>query len=895
MADTLDLGNLLVHLNMNASQYFAMMKKVEAQMKITSQKLTHIGRQMSLRVTAPIVLMGGAATKAFASFDDAMTKSLAIMSGITPQLRKEMENLALDISNKGVTSAKDLARSYFFLASAGLDARQSMASLGVVERFAVAGAFDMALATDLATDAQSALGLTVRNARQNMINMTRVTDVLTGANTLANATTEQFSLALTSQAGPAMKAYGIELEEGVAVLAAYADQGIKAQTAGNMFSRMLRLMTKGFLDNENAWKRLNINIFDAVGNLKPMSDIIGDLTNALGDMAPKQKIVTLQMLGFQARSQQAILPLLGLQNRIKEYNIKLKQMQGITREIAEKQLKSFSSQMKILWNQIKNVGIEIGTILSPAILSLNGQIKTLIQSWKELNDVTKKWVLIVAGVAAVIGPVLIAVGLFMKLITFMVPVLLTVILAMNNLYLALGALLIFHPVAVMVLLLVGRLTQLAFQYNKIKVNFIKLNPFILKSNELLREHKKVWDDISKAIKETSEGRIIAAQMKIISRQLSDKLDQLKFFKAEFERLNVIDRWLQGPILQTGINRLQLEIGVLQQRFETLGTQGEQEFKRIEEVAIEAARAAAEILEGKEKEFELFDFDKDKFIDSVQEWVDAARDISTNLAEAFTSGLDEISKGLAELVMTGEADFRAIAESVFQNVLQVMIQSIIAAAVQPLMAGLGMVKTGEETVTATMNQATATMNQATAVVNQTSAAANSTSAAANSTSAAANSTSAITNQAASGVMQIASIANGLAGAEMSAAAGTMLIAAYLMAAGSATGGVAAKGVVMQGGSMTSFARGDIVKRPTLFPMTNGTGLMGEVGPEAIVPLRRTDDGRLGIEAMGGEGANINIINVLDKSEMLAALSGTAGEKAVINIIKRNKGIVSGVLG
>ena len=132
MADTLDLGSLLVHLNMNASQYFAIMKKVEARMRMTAQKMQHIGRQMTLRVTAPIVLMGGAAVKAFASFDDAMTKSLAIMSGITPQLRKEMENLALSLSNEGVTSAKDLARSYFFLASAGLDAEQSMASLGVV-------------------------------------------------------------------------------------------------------------------------------------------------------------------------------------------------------------------------------------------------------------------------------------------------------------------------------------------------------------------------------------------------------------------------------------------------------------------------------------------------------------------------------------------------------------------------------------------------------------------------------------------------------------------------------------------------------------------------------------------------------------------------------------------
>jgi phage-related minor tail protein len=48
----------------------------------------------------------------------------------------------------------------------------------------------------------------------------------------------------------------------------------------------------------------------------------------------------------------------------------------------------------------------------------------------------------------------------------------------------------------------------------------------------------------------------------------------------------------------------------------------------------------------------------------------------------------------------------------------------------------------------------------------------------------------------------------------------------------------------------FARGGIVDRPVLFPFARGVGLMGEAGPEAIMPLRRTRDGRLGVEASGG---------------------------------------------
>ena len=61
-----------------------------------------------------------------------------------------------------------------------------------------------------------------------MAQMSRVSDVLVRANTLANATVQQFSTALTSKAGAALKSFNKDVEEGVAVLAAMADQGIKA-------------------------------------------------------------------------------------------------------------------------------------------------------------------------------------------------------------------------------------------------------------------------------------------------------------------------------------------------------------------------------------------------------------------------------------------------------------------------------------------------------------------------------------------------------------------------------------------------------------------------------------------------------------------------------------------
>jgi lambda family phage tail tape measure protein len=64
---------------------------------------------------------------------------------------------------------------------------------------------------------------------------------------------------------------------------------------------------------------------------------------------------------------------------------------------------------------------------------------------------------------------------------------------------------------------------------------------------------------------------------------------------------------------------------------------------------------------------------------------------------------------------------------------------------------------------------------------------------------------------------------------------------------------AKGAAFSSGRVAAFARGGVVDGPTHFPMRGGVGLMGEAGPEAIVPLARGSDGRLGIRAGGGGGS------------------------------------------
>jgi phage-related minor tail protein len=82
---------------------------------------------------------------------------------------------------------------------------------------------------------------------------------------------------------------------------------------------------------------------------------------------------------------------------------------------------------------------------------------------------------------------------------------------------------------------------------------------------------------------------------------------------------------------------------------------------------------------------------------------------------------------------------------------------------------------------------------------------------------------------------------------------------LIGAGAASGTdtAFARGGALQQGRVRPFAAGGVVAAPTYFPMRDGLGLMGEAGPEAILPLKRGSDGRLGVATGSQASAPVTI--------------------------------------
>lgn len=346
--------------------------------------------------------LGIASVKAFADFDAAMTKSLAIMGDVSQTLEQDMVEAAREVAKTTTFTAEQAAESYFFLASAGLDAAQSIQALPQVAQFAQAGMFDMALATDLLTDAQSALGLTIRDdTTKNMQNMARVSDVLVRANTLANATVQQFAESLTNKAGAALSVANKSIEEGVAVLAAFADQGVKGAEAGERLSVFLRDVARAGAANADEFAKFNVQVFDATGNLRNAADIVEEFEDLFGGMSDAQKAATLDTLGLTRSVADNIKVLAGTSDAIRRYERELREAGGTTEQVANKQLQTFSAQMQLVRSGLTDALLTIGGSFQPAMETfaafLRNRVVVIVGEWAErlaeIAPVINDWII----------------------------------------------------------------------------------------------------------------------------------------------------------------------------------------------------------------------------------------------------------------------------------------------------------------------------------------------------------------------------------------------------------------------------------------------------------------------------------------------------------------------
>lgn len=428
-ADT--IGDLVIRLGFDPSGLDQSASALESRLERTGTRLYFLGSRISAAFSLPLAAATGLIAKFGLEFNQAMTESLAIMDRVTPQMRSKMEAQARVISETTKFTATEAAKAYYELASAGMTAAQSVEALPVVAKFAQAGMFNLSKATEYLAGAQTALGLRTNNAAQNMQNMSRIADVLTEVNNKALGKVEDFAAALSNRGGAALKLFNKSLEEGVAVLGVYAEQNVKGRVAGNQLFMMLRDLSSAAVKVPEHFRQAGIAVFDASGKMRNIADIVKDLEVKLGPMSDQARRAELQFLNLTSRSQGALIPLIGMSDKIRQLQTNLEDAGGATQRVAEKQMQSLINQLTVIKNQFVNTAISIFNSFVPVLqtyvlplLQKAADAFRIFGAWVEgLSEKNKLIALSFVAFGIAIGPVIIAVGGFVLTVrALLVPV-----------------------------------------------------------------------------------------------------------------------------------------------------------------------------------------------------------------------------------------------------------------------------------------------------------------------------------------------------------------------------------------------------------------------------------------------------------------------------------------
>lgn len=305
----------------------------------------------------------GRAIMGVEQLNQAMQNSLAIMDNVSKAMRQKMTTAAIEMAKVTVFSATEMAQAYFYLASAGLDAKQAMAALPAVARFAQAGMFDLSRGTDLLTDAQVAYGLASEDAAENLENLTRLGDVLVKANTLAQARVEQFAEALATKAAAKLALFNVPLEEGVAVLAAFALAGVKGAQAGTALSIVVRDMTTKYSKQKQLFKDFNIQMYDQETGALRLIGAIKDIARALSTLDPELRKETLLMMGFTDKSMAFLQVQLQVADQLDAMNEALIEAGETMEQVSRDQMTPFMKG----WEKFTATMADVFRALQPAI------------------------------------------------------------------------------------------------------------------------------------------------------------------------------------------------------------------------------------------------------------------------------------------------------------------------------------------------------------------------------------------------------------------------------------------------------------------------------------------------------------------------------------------------
>lgn len=392
------IGSLFGDVSLRTASLDKDIAKVGKKLKKMGAGMTSLGKNLSAKVTAPIVGIGVASLKAFGDFEKGMNEVRSLMpdlnQGEFEQLQTDLRGLSVEMGTNVVGATKAMYQAI----SAGVPKDNVIDFLRTASRSAIAGVTDVETAVDGLTTVLNAYKMESDQAEH-------VSDVLFTAVKLGKTNFEQLSASMF-QVAPLAAAMNVPLEEVAAAVTTLTKQGVPTSVAMTQIRASMVGLQKPTATMKEALSDLGFAsgqaLLDAKGYLGALETLRTESGLTGEELAKAFKSV--EGLG-------AVLSQTG-----ENFDGAVSDLEAMT-QAGGSMFDAFKENNKGLWRSLqalgailRDVGIEVGTHLAPYITDVAEKCK----AWYDLNkESIPQWVDLgvkVAAFAAAMGPLLIVMG-----------------------------------------------------------------------------------------------------------------------------------------------------------------------------------------------------------------------------------------------------------------------------------------------------------------------------------------------------------------------------------------------------------------------------------------------------------------------------------------------------
>jgi len=417
----LNLGTLYMTLTLNDTSFGKALTAVRRKMISFGDDMARVGRNLSMRVTLPLVGIATAGVKAFTSFEQQMAMVSTMLDEQSmiyiPAYTQAVKKMSIEYGEGTATITKGL----YDILSATIEPAKALEVLGVSIRAAKAGFTDTAVAADAITTVLNAYQFAAEDAA-------RVSDILFATVKRGKLTFAELAPNIGKVASIASNA-GLSFEELSAAISTMTRAGLKADIA----TTALRGFINTFLGPTEEARKV-AQQFGIVLNATTLQT--KGLTGVLKELA--EQGATAMDIGALIPNVRAMAGATAMLRQLEKaiYDVQLNtDAAGMSNEAFAKATGTLEFRLKQVRQIVVAFGRDIGQLVSPYVEKSIIKIHAWWKKWEELSDETKKYIVRIGILVAALGPVLWILGTLTSLVSGMLTpmkLLLALVIGMNT-------------------------------------------------------------------------------------------------------------------------------------------------------------------------------------------------------------------------------------------------------------------------------------------------------------------------------------------------------------------------------------------------------------------------------------------------------------------------------